>query len=322
MFAMNLAYSPLLLSLAGGAVLLGCKPSVGQPPYLVTSDTLLAVRGEPAEARPGETVTFSFLLASPSLGTVGDADALWDICLTPKPPSESNAVASACTGVPDAGVTTSGQTFEAVVPTKACQLFGPIAPPPVNGQPAVRPRDPDSTGGYYLPVQVLFPNLATGALSGFAMERITCGLASAPASAIGDYNSKYQANQDPGIEHTDILLDAAGNSSRLDDGPPSVTAGSVVSIVASFVAGSAETFPVYDAQSETLVDQQESLHMSWFVTGGTFEHDRTGVASGEVASSTSNQWTAPAQPGDYFLWLVLRDSRGGTDYKSYELQVF
>jgi hypothetical protein len=191
----------------------------------------------------------------------------------------------------------------------------------VNGQPAVRPRDPDSTGGYYLPVQVLFPNLATGALSGFAMERITCGLANAPAGAVGDYNSKYQANQDPGIDHTDILLDAAGNSLRLDDGPPRVTAGSVVSIVASFVDGSAETFPVYDAESEALVDQQESLHLSWFVTGGTFEHDRTGVAAGENATSTSNQWTAPAQPGAYFLWLVLRDSRGGTDYKSYQIQV-
>jgi hypothetical protein len=321
MLVMKLAQSPLLLALAGGAALLGCKPSVGLPPYLVTSDTLLAVRGEPAEARPGESVTYSFLLASPSVGTVGDADALWDVCLTPKPPAESNAVSSACTGVPDAGVTTSGQTFDAPVPIKACQLFGPIAPPPANGQPAVRPRDPDSTGGYYLPVQVLFPSLATGALSGFAMERITCGLASAPASAIGDYNSKYQPNQDPAIDHTDLLLDAVGNSLRLDDGPRSVTAGSIVSVVASFVPGSAETFPVYDPQSEALVDQQESLHMSWFVTGGTFEHDRTGVAAGEDAISTSNQWTAPTQPGAYFLWLVLRDSRGGTDYKSYQIQV-
>ena len=318
---MNSAHFSLLLALAGGAALLGCKPSVGQPPYLVTSDTLLAVRGEPAEARPGESVTYSFLLASPSLGTVSDADALWDVCLTPKPPAESNAVSSACTGVPDAGVATSGQTFEAAVPTKACQLFGPIAPPPANGQPAVRPRDPDSTGGFYLPVQVLFPNLATGALSGFAMERITCGLANAPALVVGDYNSKYQANQDPGIDHTDILLDAAGNSKQLDDGKQSVTAGASVSIVASFAPGSAETFPVYDAQSEALVDQQESLHMSWFVTGGTFEHDRTGVAAGEDATSTSNQWTAPAQPGAYFLWLVLRDSRGGTDYRAYQIQV-
>ena len=320
---MNFA-NRLLVAFTGCLVLSGCKPSVGQPPYLITTDVLLAVRGEPPEAKPGANVTYSFLLASPSGnadGAVDSADALWDVCLTPKPPSESNAVSSACAGVPDAGAATTGQTFTAPVPTKACQLFGPIAPPPAAGQPAVRPRDPDSTGGYYLPVQVLLPNLATGALSGFAFERITCSLANAPSSAIADYNSKYQPNLDPGIEYTD-LVDAAGTTrQRLDDGLQSVPAGAVVTIEATFVAGSAETFPVYDAQSEALVDQQESLHMSWFVTGGTFAHDRTGVAADETASSTSNQWTAPTQPGDYFLWLVLRDSRGGTDYKSYEIQV-
>lgn len=314
------SFRPRLLSaLVACAAVAGCKPSVGQPPYLVTDYALLAVRGEPAEVKPGASVTYSFLLASPS-GTVSDADAMWDVCLTPKPPSVSNSVASACTGMPDAGATSPGQTFAAAVPTKACQLFGPIAPPPTAGQPATRPRDPDSTGGYYLPVQVWLPNVATGALSGFAFERITCNLANAPTAAIQEYNSTYQPNSDPGIDHTD-LVDAAGNTLALDAGAQTVTAGSKVTVEATFADGSAEVFPVYDQQSETLVSQQESLSMSWFVTGGTFEHDRTGVASGDTATSTSNQWTAPEQAGTIYLWLVLRDSRGGTDYKSYQIVV-
>jgi len=296
-----------------------CKPAVGQPPYLVSDYKLLAVRGEPAEALPRASVTYSFLLASPN-GTVGDADAVWDICQTPKPPSESNAVASACAGMPDAGVGEAGQTFVAAIPDKACQLFGPIAPTPAAGQPAVRPRDPDSTGGYYLPVQLWLPNLPTGALSGFSFERISCGLANVPSLVIQEYNSKYKSNLDPGIDHTDVV-EADGTRLSLDAGPPDIAPGSVVTVEATFVSGSAEVFPVYDSKSEALVDQQESLHLSWFVTGGTFQHDRTGVAAGEVAVSTSNQWTAPAQPGDYFLWLVLRDSRGGTDYKSYRIRV-
>jgi Trm5-related predicted tRNA methylase len=97
--------------------------------------------------------------------------------------------------------------------------------------------------------------------------------------------------------------------------------GAVLTIEATFADGSAETFPVYDPQSEALVSQQESLHMSWFVTGGIFEHDHTGTAAGDTASSTSNQWTAPEQGGLIYLWLVLRDSRGGVDYKSYQIQV-
>jgi len=309
-----------LLPLVGlGVALAACKPGVGQPPYLVTDYALLAVRGAPAEAKPSTSVTYSFLLASPS-GTVVDAEAEWDICQTPKPPSESNAVASACTSAPDAGVGTAGQTFTANVPATACQLFGPIAPPPVAGQPPVRPRDPDGTGGYYLPVQLWLPSLPTGALSGFALERIGCNLANAPTEAIQEYNSTYQPNLDPAIAGTEVV-DAAGGRLSLDAGPQPVAAGSSVTIEATFADGTAETFPVFDPVSEKLVDQQEALSLSWFVTAGTFENDRTGVAADEVATTNDNLWTAPDTPGMVYLWLVLRDSRGGTDFKSYQLQV-
>jgi hypothetical protein len=286
---------------------------------LVTDFALLAVRGEPAEAKPGANATYSFLLASPN-GPVSEPDASWDVCLTPKPPAVSNAVSSACVQTPDATNTTAGQTFAAAIPSNVCSLFGPIAPAPVAGQPPVRPRDPDSTGGYYLPVRVRVATASAEELSGFAFERIQCNLASAPADAIQKYNSQYVANNPPAIDHTD-LVDATGNLQPLDVGTPSVSAGSTQTVAATFGDGSAETFPVYDPQSETLVNQQESLHMSWFVTGGKFEHDRTGVAAGETAISTSNQWTAPDQAGPIYLWLVLRDSRGGMDYKSYQLQV-
>ena len=61
--------------------------------------------------------------------------------------------------------------------------------------------------------------------------------------------------------------------------------------------------------------------MSWFATSGSFVHDRTGVSSAETATSTSNTWKAPAEAMDVYLWLVLRDSRGGTAFKPYQLHV-
>ncbi len=112
------------------ALVLGCKPEVGQAPSLVTDYALLAVRGEPPEAKPGADVVYSFLLASPA-GTVTDATAGWDVCETPKPPAENNSVASACN--PPAPGPTTGQTFETPVLTNACTLFGPIAPPAFGG---------------------------------------------------------------------------------------------------------------------------------------------------------------------------------------------
>jgi hypothetical protein len=297
---------------------LGCKPEVGQAPSLITDYALLAVKGEPPEAKAGDNVVYSFLLASPA-GTVIDATAGWDVCQTPKPPAENNSVASACN--PPAPGATTGQTFTAPVLTNACTLFGPIAPPVAAGQPAIRPRDPDSTGGYYLPVRVKFPDLATGSLTGFAFERITCNLANAATTVVAQFNQEYQPNSDPGIAATDLIR-ADGSRLSLDSGTQTIAAGETVVLEATFAAGSAETFPVLDPSGDALVTQTESLHMSWFATSGSFEHDRTGVAGDEPATSTSNTWKAPdaAMPVVY-LWLVLRDSRGGTAFKSYTIQV-
>ena len=307
----------LWFALLAASIAPGCKPTVGEAPSLVTDYALLAVAGEPPEARPGDNVTYSFLLASPS-GTVADATAGWDVCLTPKPPAENNAVASACN--PPAPGATTGLTFDAPVPSDACQLFGPIAPPVQAGKPAIRPRDPDATGGYYLPVRVKFSDLATGDVTGFAFERITCNLANAASAIIKDYNARYQANQAPGIASTDLIT-AGGARANLDSGPQTVTPGDTLDFETIFTDGSAETFPVLDSASDALVDQRESLHLSWFATAGSFTHDRTGVASTETATSNTNAWKAPAEAMVVYLWLVLRDSRGGTAFKSYELQV-
>jgi hypothetical protein len=318
---MTRAQQPLFAVVLAGSIALGCKPEVGQAPSLITDYALLAVKGDPAEAKPDENVVYSFLLASPS-GTVTDATAGWDVCETPKPPAENNSVASACN--PPAPGSTTGQTFSAPVLTNACMLFGPIAPPVATGQPAIRPRDPDSTGGYYLPVRVKFPDLATGSLTGFAFERISCNLANAATDIVAEYDKQYQPNNDPGIAATDVIR-ADGSSFNLDASPDAnpltISLGESVVFQATFADGSAETFPVLNSTGDALVDQTEDLYMSWFATSGSFDHDRTGVAGTETATSTSNTWKAPETAMPVYLWLVLRDSRGGTAFKSYSIQV-
>jgi len=308
-----------ICALAAISFALGCKPAVGQAPSLITDYALLAVMGQPPEAKPGDKVTYSYLLASPA-GTFDDNTAGWDVCLTPKPPAENNAVASACN--PPTPGTNPGLTFDSVMPTDACQLFGPIAPPVQAGKPAIRPRDPDATGGYYLPVRVKFSDLETGEVTGFAFERISCTPANANGPVIQDYKSQYHANTDPGIASTDLVT-SGGARTTLDTAtqPVLVSPGETVDFEATFTTGSAETFPVLAPSGDALVPQTESLHMSWFATAGSFVHDRTGVASDETATSTTNSWKAPATAMDIRLWLVLRDSRGGTAFRSYALIV-
>jgi hypothetical protein len=63
------------------------------------------------------------------------------------------------------------------------------------------------------------------------------------------------------------------------------------------------------------------MSVSWFATDGTFEADRTGRGEEDEISAAPNRWTAPDQPGPVHLWIVLRDSRGGTAWAEEVLEV-
>jgi len=308
-----------LLSLAT-AFGLSCKPAVGRAPSLIVGPEILALRGQPAEAAPGQNVTYDFLIASPE-GTLTDTVAAWDVCLTPKPPAESNEVASACVLAPPAG--TVAATFQAPLPSNACSLFGPIAPPPQAGQPPFRPRDPDSTGGYYVPVRaVVQPPVADRSLIAFDLERVHCSFSNAPLAVIQDFNSRYHLNTNPHLQGLE-MLSADQTSSDVLAGAATASSGSMVSLLAVPSADSIETFPVYDAIHQVVADQQESLRFFWYSPDGEFQHDRTGVDPGVTDGSSTNQWTPPTvtQSTVVPLWVVLRDSRGGTDFISTQLTV-
>jgi hypothetical protein len=230
-------------------------------------------------------------------------------------------------------------TFTAAIPSDACTLFGPVAPPPKKGQPPQRPADPDTTGGFYQPVRALWED--TG-LVAFALERVTCNLANAPTEIATKYTLNYVANKNPVL--TDLVFDPTGVAAPLyaaGQAPAVATIGmnQAITLQADFSADSAETFLVWNVVTLTLDMQRESLRVSWFATGGSFEHDVTGHAGGAVAAdggadaatsgaaeadvptSTQNVWHAPETPGPVYLWAVLRDNRGGVDFAAFEIDV-
>jgi hypothetical protein len=305
--------SMLLLALAA----IGCKPAVGRAPSLIVGPEVLAVRGDPAEVPPGATVSYQFLMAS-SLGTVTDAQGTWDVCTQPKPPSESNSVTSAC--VKAAPGTDVGVTFSAPVPTDACSLFGPNAPAAKAGQPPFRPRDPDSTGGYFVPVRLLVDDGLGETLMAFEFERVFCGLGGAPLTAIQDYNTNYKKNVNPALQGLAVV---ASDGTRTDilTGLASVAAGSTVALVVSASPDSAESFPVYDSVAQILNQQVETLSVSWFASDGKFKDDR--VDADPVTLEAQNTWTAPKVTGSETipLWVVMRDTRGGVVFASTALTV-
>lgn len=286
----------------------GCQPDFGQPLSLVTATRILAVRGQPAEAAPGALVSFDVLTASPD-GTVAAPPLSWALCDQPKPLTDNNVVSDACLGA----LTPIGPpapTTITLVPADACRLFGPDTPPATPGEPALRPRDPDATGGYYQPIRASLNDTVA-----FGLERLRCNLAGASLAIAQEFQMRYTANQNPQL--TPLIAADEGQPIALDALP----AGRKITFTVGWTADSPETFPVLDPASQTLVDHREAMRVSWFASAGAFADERTGSDENDPALTTSDEWTAPAEPGPAHLWVVLRDSRGGVAFAGYELTV-
>jgi len=79
--------------------------------------------------------------------------------------------------------------------------------------------------------------------------------------------------------------------------------------------------PVWDLASRMLVTHRESLRVSWFASAGSFTKDTTGRGEEEPELFARNDWTAPQESGAVHFWMVLRDSRGGVDFRETTIEV-
>ncbi len=310
MRAAGLLFRALLLMLA----LTGCLPEPGEPPSLLQSTRVLAVRSEPAEALPGQPVTLRLLLAAVAPVAPGTEDLEWAFCTAPKPPVDFNVISDSCLSDGAQVVGRGLGPALAVLPADGCARFGPELPPARAGDPPARPREPDSTGGYYQPVRArIAGQTAIGLL------RIQCGPAGVTAELAAAYRARYLPNRSPQLLRID-LSDAADGTALLAEALPRSRA---VQLRARFSADSAERFPIVATQPQTLsqllIDQTESLQAAWFATFGSFALGHTAAPPGHA--EVESTWSLPAQPATGTLWVVLRDSRGGLDWMELPVQV-
>lgn len=283
-----------------------CLPEPGAPPSLLQGPRVLAIRSEPAEAQPGDTVTLSTLFAG-VFGSVAAAEAAWAFCATPKPPAEENSVDVSCLEGGGSTLPGTGLSVLATVPADSCALFGPLPPPQQPGAPPPRPRDADATGGYYQPIRV-----RTAGLTAFASLRIGCGVASAPIDVAAQYRARYQPNRNPRLLRLSVELDGHELPSY------ALPAGAPLHLRVRYTKESKERYVLVDPITQTLVERDEELAVSWFATAGSFSAGRT---FGSFESDSETEWTSPEAPGSLTLWAVLRDSRGGIDFAEFPLAV-
>lgn len=286
-------------------VLGACKPDLSEEDWLITSTRVLAVKSEPAEAKPGTPLTLTALIASPS-DEGGASTITWQFCTAPKPPTENNVVSTECldtSSLVDAG---SGVSIVAAAPSNSCSLFGPNTAPG-----GFRPRDPDETGGYYQPLRIDMP----GAVPTFHLERIRCNLADASFDIAAEFGKEYVPNANP---HLAPIAATIGENPVSLNGIPR---GARVELEASWVGADAESYAYYDRTSQTLTTKREAMRVAWYVSAGTLDTESTGRDENDPSTVTSNVWVAPSTPGNTKLWVVLRDSRGGVAYTTYDIAV-
>jgi hypothetical protein len=287
-------------------LLVGCTPKMEISASLILDERIVGVRGEPAEAGPSDTVAYTSLVVSPS-GTVDEEGLLWRLCKLRKPVAENTPVSQDCL-TQDLPQSAQGAQVSIPMPGTACVNFGPLAPPSSSGP--LRPTDPDTTGGYYQPIR-----LDLGAQQAIFRERVHCDLAGASLLLSQEFRASYTLNQNPAL----VSLSAFIGDQPVS--PDALPAGQHVRLVAEWSPDSAETFPVFDPVSQTLAEQREALWLSWYVTAGAFDDTTTGRAADDPTTWSDNAWQSPGAPGTVFLWLVLHDSRGGTDFAAYTLTV-
>lgn len=294
----------LLLALLPGA----CKPDFGERESFVDRAEVLAVRVEPPEAKPGDLVTTTLLVASPE-GPIAGAPASWAFCATPKLLTENGSVSAACVGTGVVPIGDAPGGIGALLPGSGCFDFGPE-----TQSAEVRPRDADVTGGYFLPIRARV-TAASGRepLTAFGFARLTCNLPNAPADAVTAFRAQYKANRNPVLLPVTARLAGSTAPLALDQVPR----GAHVVFRAGWNAEDAETYALFDVTSQTVVTRRESLRVSWFTTAGGFDRDRTGRTGEEAETFTENEWTAPDDARTTQLWVVLRDARGGVSFTTF-----
>ncbi len=270
-------------------LLVGCVPELPYDGGLVDTPRVLAIRADPAEARPGTPVRYTALVATPD--GEGAEPVEWAYCVTPRRAEERTAVSATCL----AGEDLEPIGSDAAILADACTRFGPNSPPVEGDEAPRRPSDPDATGGYYLPVRA-----STAEASAFGAQRVRCDLAGATRDVFDAWQDRYTDNLNPVIDQLDV--------------PMSVAPGTTVDL--GVQSSSAEPYVVYVAERSRLLDRTEDLTAHWFVTGGTLRDGRTPLRDGYA----STRWTAP-DAGDVHLWVVLLDDRGGVDWVSTTVRI-
>lgn len=274
---------------------LGCGNDF-ESPSRVSSPRMLALIVEPPDAQPGEDVTFRPLLANPGAAPLNLAFSV-NLSTATLAAGAGQALGEPGESIP---LLWDGETalLEGTETARAVEaLLAQIRDAPVGTPQRVVRQVFEQVG---LPVMVEFelrdPDGAI-VLEGFKRfflssraERTT----NPPPPRFAIAGRWVRASEE------DPLACAP------EAEPPEVSAAAVIPLAPDEDDEAwLEAYPALDLAGD-LIEKRESAFYSWFSTAGDFAFAVTRPPERQV------QWIAPDAPGDYPLWLVVRDGHLGT----------
>lgn len=328
---------PHLLTLALLATpLAACLEELPRP-STVDDLRILAVRHEPAEARPGDSVALEALVADP---LERPASYAWATCLVPEQGFGffSGSSETSSSGGNGYGLDGAGSCFDlAAAGAPHARLLG-VAPTATLDVPA----DLFDDGAvlrtaYGLPETVDLPAELEAAFLGVAGVNLTVSLRVSVDGRMVEATKRVNvglpsvlpdnaANENPGAPAihftrkvdgqtppTDAPPPALGTCTLADTTPPALERGTRYVLAPVNLPDPPPTYAILLGGSTTdapfeLVYDQENAYFSWFATAGDLARDVT-----KSSSDPSNTWLVPVDAPDALdLWIVVRDGRGGT----------
>lgn len=337
----------LLFVFLFGAGTLGCVPEIDDRVSIISLPRVIALRSNPPEAPQGQRVEVTAATAAPD---DSEHEVDFALCLDRKPLTELGPVSAECLVAPEEveNVVTlleRGQSSALDIPSNACTLFGPERPNPKPGEPAPRPVDPDQTGGFHQPVLAWLGQEVT-----LGSVRLSCPLSAASRDATIEFNQRYRRNENPVILGFERVL-SDGEQEALDAEASHVAPGEQVRLRVRVPScpsepacgdgicgaredrvncardcddpkgcGGAEPYVVYDREAAAVREAREQLVAAWYATSGRFAVENS-APEGSDLETLENVWTAPPNPGRAKFWVVVRDDRGGVDWREGELTI-
>jgi hypothetical protein len=260
---------------------------------------LLGVRAEPPDVPPNQsTVLTAFSVDAANQPVEID----WSRCDKRPPVGSTSAVDPACLDAPPQPYLASIGTGTAVTMTM------PSVPLDVLGLP-------DTTGGFYVPV-VLRLHVADRSANGVERVRINLGLPP-------NHNPAFA-----GIFFVPPSADGAATEPLLIDemSPPRVKLGQDVTLRATFVPGSAESYLVFDGDPRMGAlprNTVEVLRVNWYSTAGELSEEVTDEELPDTVLRMKRYVPVSVPPEGSLVevYAVGRDGRGGTVFAKRQLRL-